>query len=629
INENKSEFRYLPNDEIFLDEYDYSEIFELKRNDSVNKFRSIEGIAVNKFSLSKFLGKYLTISCLIKDNKETEFEMDMLKIFDAKLTIESYMFWERVIEILVINNNFELMYKFIEKIVTACSKITISHGLDVVPLKMTLLKHLYSSYVRVMALCWGEKAEKNIVSVCKLLKNTKLFCFNMDFEISVILSYRQNYCLTRMCNKYALPSLIDTVIGDEKDEKAFVNILNDKSTINLYDWNTFVQHAKFFDFAKNYYVYYPYIVTLQELEMSLFIRDIFRNKKRSNVSLHHLNDAKNLYGAMNYQVDSVSKLENVDEKELDLPNTPKELTLYANKSVSNKGKDTGIYSIAIANAKLEDKHFVGVLTDNPIRTLERYKKLSKIVNDAIAEKAEILVIPEAYVPIEWLPILARTAAKNKIAIVTGVEHIKVGVDVMNYTAVILPYIEDSSCFSHITLHNKVHYSPSETRIIKGYGCKFNEGKAYDLFCYNDLWFSVYCCFELTSITDRALFFTYSDVTIAVEWNHDTNYYSNIIESLGRDLHCYCIQVNTSDYGDSRIVKPSKTEEKDIVRTKGGKNDTVLMSDIEVYTLRNFQRKEYELQKDDKSFKPTPPNFDKEILQKKINKDLWNYLSEKS
>lgn len=96
-----------------------------------------------------------------------------------------------------------------------------------------------------------------------------------------------------------------------------------------------------------------------------------------------------------------------------------------------------------------------------------------------------------------------------------------------------------------------------------------------------------------------------------------NYYSNILESLSRDIHCYCIQVNSSDYGDSRITKPSKTEEKDIIRTKGGKNSTILVETIDISALRDFQIKSYELQKSNYRFKTTPPNFESEIVMKKI------------
>ena len=122
---------------------------------------------------------------------------------------------------------------------------------------------------------------------------------------------------------------------------------------------------------------------------------------------------------------------------------------------------------------------------------------------------------------------------------------------------------------------------------------------------------------MTSIIERSMFQSYADFLIAIEWNRDVNYYSNILESLSRDIHCYCVQVNSSDYGDSRITKPSKTEEKDIMRTKGGINSTILVDEIDIGKMRDFQLKEYELQANDRSFKPTPPGFDPEIVLKKI------------
>lgn len=60
-----------------------------------------------------------------------------------------------------------------------------------------------------------------------------------------------------------------------------------------------------------------------------------------------------------------------------------------------------------------------------------------------------------------------------------------------------------------------------------------------------------------------------------------------MESFCRDLHCYCIQVNSSDYGDSRIVQPSKTEILNIIRTKGGKNRSILVEDIDIDVLKTF------------------------------------------
>ena len=64
------------------------------------------------------------------------------------------------------------------------------------------------------------------------------------------------------------------------------------------------------------------------------------------------------------------------------------------------------------------------------------------------------------------------------------------------------------------------------------------------------------------------FQSYADFLVAVEWNQDINHYGNIIKSLARDMHCYCIQVNEAKYGDSRIVIPTRTEERDLARNQG-------------------------------------------------------------
>lgn len=220
-------------------------------------------------------------------------------------------------------------------------------------------------------------------------------------------------------------------------------------------------------------------------------------------------------------------------------------------------------------------------------------------------------------PFEWLATVARTCARNNLAIVTGIEHIKIGTQIFNLTAAILPYEDLLNNSAYISFHLKTHYAPSEKQEINGYRLEEVKGKYYELYQWHDCYFPVYCCYELTSITERSIFQSYADFLVAIEWNKDINYYSNILESLSRDIHCYCVQVNSSDYGDSRITKPSRTEEKDIMRTKGGINSTILVDEIDISKIRKFQLKEYNLQAYDKSFKPTPPGFDPEIVREKI------------
>ena len=95
----------------------------------------------------------------------------------------------------------------------------------------------------------------------------------------------------------------------------------------------------------------------------------------------------------------------------------------------------------------------------------------------------------------------------------------------------------------------------------------------------------------------------------------------------RDLHCYCIQANSSGPGDSRVLQPTKSELRDIIKTKGGKNPCILAADINVAALREFQILHYSLQKESGRFKPTPPDFNREILKMKKNGTLFQWFKE--
>jgi len=226
---------------------------------------------------------------------------------------------------------------------------------------------------------------------------------------------------------------------------------------------------------------------------------------------------------------------------------------------------------------------------------------------------DILIFPEVSIPYAWIHLMARFAKKNNIGIVFGVEHITIDKIVSNYSCIMLPFkiVNHTNLFINFDL--KRHYAPVEKMEIEGYdNYVINENKANKTALYN--WrgavFSTINCYELTDISLRSQLIGKIDFLIAVEYNHDTNHFSNIIESTSRDIHCYVIQVNTSDYGDSRIVQPTKTEKKDIVKLKGGENIYVVIHDIDIKKLRDFQMQNHCMQsKNDKGiFKLTPPHF---------------------
>lgn len=274
--------------------------------------------------------------------------------------------------------------------------------------------------------------------------------------------------------------------------------------------------------------------------------------------------------------------------------------------------------IGIVNMKIHDEDLVSSFKKVPNIGSERLEKISKLLNMAIKNGAEVIVFPEVSVPIEWLGVISDFARRHDVLIICGLEHIIYDNKLCcNYIATILPDKYKDYTYAVVKLRLKNHYSPKEKEWVKGYGWDIptennsSSGfwkKEYDLFRWKGIDFSTFSCFELANIQDRALFTSFVDLLIGSVHNRDVNYYSNIMESLARDVHCYFVNVNNSSLGDNRIIKPSSTNTKNILQVSGGINDVVLIGEIDVKKLRDFQIKNHNLQKDDKSFKAVPPEF---------------------
>lgn len=620
IEKNKSEFRWMPEDDAVFQEDDYSEVFEL-RHRGVNKLREVEEIAVDKYALSKYLGKLQRVNGLITEKtkgEEYNFVRDLHKIFTPETVIENYTLWERVITILFVKRSYKALLRFLGLVMDTIDETSYAPEEEndrakqvTNALRDAMKEHLVSSMARPMALRVGESFKD-----WKLEKTTQT---PLDERTETLLMKAQNrargYFKARMLDKNLCviwPELVEhSEEGLQKND-----LTNEEDVAELLKKGN---HGESFQkemerIIKQSYIYYPYLIKPAELLIAKLMVDLVCTK-----NLKDLNEVGEIFKQcwqLNYSPFSTEggASNGYTEENIKIGELHKQPVFQIGKPSLSKLR------VAVANIRMDISSFEQAVMHKPDRSYRRYQQIAELVNTAVREKADMLVMPEACTPKEWLPTLARTCEKNHLAVVTGVEHIIADNCVYNLTAVILPYEEKwtGQWHSVILYHSKNHFAPEEKRMIEGLhlramegtgDAEANEDAKYELYGWNGFWFSVYCCFELTSIRDRSIFQSYIDALVAVEWNHDVNYYSNIIESLSRDIHCYCIQTNTSEYGDSRITKPSKTENKDILRLKGGSNATAHIGVIDLEQLRKFQMKAYSGQKEDKAFKPTPPDFD--------------------
>ena len=164
----------------------------------------------------------------------------------------------------------------------------------------------------------------------------------------------------------------------------------------------------------------------------------------------------------------------------------------------------------------------------------------------------------------------------------------------------------------MSIRNKKFYAPSEMGMLEEHNLNIitaNRNLINPIFCWNNLYFSCFDCFELADIEFRSQSKSFVDLIIACEWNKDTNYFDKIIEASTRDLHCYVVQVNTSQFGHSKIIAPKSKDEMTLLNITGGK-DNILIGEININELRAFQKLRH-IPKIKYKFKPLPPNFIKD------------------
>lgn len=263
--ENSSEFRYLPQDHEVLFENDYSEIYDLEHGDSINKLNEVKNIRINKYKLSKFLGKLLRIEqhTMPSTKWENEFYDNLLKIFDFQTVIDNYLTWGRVLQLLIIRNRFDDIKLYIERIYNAIDNITIDNSFEDRDLygdaqsdlyehaKETLYKYIYSAICREFALVWGPNAKK-LLEWYEKTYGTK--------HTGNLYEQRKKYCFSRMCDKYSIASVIDFTLKS--------SIFKDKSSCNLYHFEEYVKIAQFSFRLLTNYSYHPYIISQQELSFA-------------------------------------------------------------------------------------------------------------------------------------------------------------------------------------------------------------------------------------------------------------------------------------------------------------------------------------------------------------------------
>ncbi|CUP79502.1 hypothetical protein BH721_02075 [Clostridium baratii] len=607
IDENRSEFKILPESI----EQCIGDIYNIQYNDSKTKIRSLTNIEVDKLELSKTISKIIfkrkqDVYC----SKSSEYLNKEIKyIFMYENAIDNFRLWEKVIFYLNQTDNIELLCDFLNNLREAIKKISVKIDSTNQNYKLktscnelcnNIKNYLNDNLIMAIAMSGALKKQYNL-RINNEIRDIKDIVNEFTFKLLNSNMIRHNYIAIPLIN-YCLNNKeedyisfeIDNLIGKELDKRKLE--------------------------------YSPRFMHLHEFILFNYYKELLNNSDKD-----YLNKSKDIFIKYNYNNDNYKKDENkyfdYNKKLISIPTLDEESKEYCiNKiDVFFDDKKNEKIKIAIANIQINDYIIDEIIKGNKKKAYTNLILFKKILNEAAKNEVDFIVLPEASVPIEWITFIGEFTRKHNVTIICGIQHfrIKGSNKIYNNIATIMPIKQGQYTSSLIKFRLKNHYAPFEKELINRYGLEIPKGKiTYDLFTWKDIMFTCYNCFELASIEERSLMKGHVDIMFASVLNKDIAYFSKIIDSATRDLHCYFVQVNTSQYGDNRITQPAKKDFKDILRIKGGKNSFLVIGEVDIKQLREFQIMDHRAQVSikNKMFKPTPPNFKINNSRKKLNLD---------
>lgn len=657
LKENSSEFRDLPDESEEFPDYN-EETFEAVLSGKGKKSDKILGLRNAKFVLTVYLANKIFAALKHQVTFNEHESKRIVSFFKGANSIDYFQLWERIIVYLLVHNDKKGFFQFYTNTIKDITELKFSENIidssySEAMIKGCLLHYLKSATELAFALNPEFLDKKLNEKMQRFWNQSDLKEFENYFNINQEFKIRKFRCSNLVRDKYISHPLINYTNLAFNTTVSLIDINLPIKISNKYNkQHIFSSDKNNLSLNKNLLRYSPRLIKLYEATYYYQYKHTIDKTKEvdsdsifvygSNSELNHLNNAFRVFYRLNY--DNLYKdLQDPSKrlkKYLDLKKAIFQIKKskassfdgFSNKEIVineikiGKGKDDFTKCrLSIANTKCNNYYFEQSMEGNPIINAERYKTFSTILNLSVNEKANLLGMPECSVPYDLVPAFAKFGAKNNLASVIGLEHWRVENVSYNFIVTIIPIQIDNMQDALVIYRLKNHYSHEEARNVLTSGSDLKvpvpEVYRYDLINWNNLYFTNFYCYELANILHRSLFVSLIDLMVASEWNPDTNYFSSIVETTSREIHCYFMQVNTSEFGDSRITLPAKTDSKNQVQIKGGENDTILIGEIDITKLRRFQYKKYDKQKDDKSFKPTPPDFNRKNVKKRMDNEF--------
>lgn len=540
IEERSSEFRFLPTDE---DANFDTDAYELLYDDSHGKPRTLKDYKESKLGLATYLYRRSAVA-LWADSTELKDESDkILAFFSGSNLIDYFQYWERVATYLVIADRKSELKDLIQNAIQVIENCVHKNSEKTTnKLRETLRLYLSISVAQAFTLdpkifCdkWFEKRIVNVAGdewhkiTEKTIVSLRWIWFVRNFLTPHPLLEFTKWARSDDINK--LPSLINKIFSwKEIDSDAFKLSSEDgpfPRFIRLYECSL--------------YLWYKVILKADDEGIDeAFTHKFIENAEKLFFQVNGIDPEKNeetLFESVVKEVINDSKL------------TVKEIHIDQKTIDDSEDKTSDSICVGLANMKVDWRYQASYsLRGRPIVNRERYNRISKILNRFLDEKpsAALSIFPEVSIPHDFVNLMTSFTKRHQKGLVYGTEHINTGNVGYNFIITTLPIKLDQRNDALFIPRIKNHYSHEEKAQIRANNLQLgsNSNEYYHLFKWRNLYFTTFYCFELADIEHRSFFRSKIDLLAVSEYNKDTNYFSNLVESTARDLNVIVAQANS-------------------------------------------------------------------------------------
>ncbi|MER9296719.1 hypothetical protein NKI38_09500 [Mesorhizobium sp. M0621] len=277
---------------------------------------------------------------------------------------------------------------------------------------------------------------------------------------------------------------------------------------------------------------------------------------------------------------------------------------------------TGTIRLGITSLETSQETWALAAEGRPDRSAQRYTRLATIINLAVQAKPRPthLLLPELSVPEAWLETIGAVLLEAGVSLIAGLDYNLQGRDRISSSAALILQDERLGFKSAVQIRQpKLEGAPAEAEhLLQSYGRTWVDWGAkhkHPVYVHAGIHFGVLICSELQNIDHRRDFQGDVDLLAVLSWNKDLETFSALVEAASLDVHAYVALVNNRAFGDSRVRAPRKDSfARDLCRIRGGKNDHLVVVEINPAALRAQQSRVHRWPRSDDRYKPAPEGF---------------------